>query len=270
MIDNNLEYVGGIDVGSRVTKAVVLDRSGKMLGRGKTLTGAFLSQAAENALTEASERSNLKYEDIEYVASTGYGRYQVPFRQIQITDITSNSFGARNIFPKTRCVIDIGAMNARAMKISEIGRVTSFRMNDKCASGAGRFLERVALALELELDDIGRISLNSKNPQPISNICAVLAESEVINLVTKGVNVEDILQGAHQSISERVVALIRQVGVEPEVTLTGGVTQNIGMIKALEEKLQTSVNVNSDSEYAGALGAALLGISRLEKQKIAA
>lgn len=265
-----MEFVGGIDVGSRVTKAIVTDSSGKVLGRATTATGAYLSKSAEEALNKACQTQKIKFDDISYIASTGYGRYQVPFRHIQITDITSNAFGARYIFPQTRCIIDIGAMNARAMKINEDGKVVKFRMNDKCASGAGRFLERVALALELELDEIGSISLNSTNPQEISNICAVLAESEVINLVTKGVEVEDILQGAHESISGRVVALLRQVGIEHEITLTGGVTKNVGMIKALEEKLECQLNVSADSEYAGAIGAALLGIMRIGKKKIAA
>lgn len=265
-----MEFIGGIDVGSRVTKAVVMDNKGNILGRGTKATGAYLSQAAETALNKACQPKNIKFNELGYIASTGYGRYQVPFRHIQITDITSNAYGALYLYPKTRCIIDIGAMNARAMKINEEGRVMKFRMNDKCASGAGRFLERVALALELELDEIGSISLGSKDPQLISNICAVLAESEVINLVTKGVDVEDIVHGAHKSISDRVVALLRQVGIEHEITLTGGVTKNVGMIKALEEKLECNLNVSADSEFAGAIGAALLGIMRLEKKNLAA
>ena len=264
-----MEFIGGIDVGSRVTKAVVIDKKGKILGRGTTMTGAYLAQSAETALNKACQIEGIRFNEIKYIASTGFGRYQVPFRHIQITDITSNAFGALYIFPKTRCIIDIGAMNARAMKINEEGRVLKFRMNDKCASGAGRFLERVALALELELDELGSISLGSKNPQTISNICAVLAESEVINLVTKGVDVEDIVQGAHKSITDRIVALLRQVGIENEITLTGGVTKNVGMIKALEEKLEAPLNVSADSEFAGAIGAALLGIMRLEKKNLA-
>jgi predicted CoA-substrate-specific enzyme activase len=138
-------------------------------------------------------------------------------------------------------------------------------MNDKCASGAGRFLERVARGLELELDDIGRLSLRSKDPQSISSICAVLAESEVINLVTVGYPVEDILMGTNISIAERIVALMRQVAVEEEITMTGGVTRNAGMVEAIARKLGAMLNVSPLSEFAGALGACLLAERRIQK-----
>jgi len=138
-------------------------------------------------------------------------------------------------------------------------------MNDKCASGAGRFLERVSKGLEIELEEVGELSLRSKDPQPISSICAVLAESEVINLVTAGHPLEDILMGAHMSISDRIVAMLRQIGVDGETSLTGGITRNAGMVKALETKLGKKLNVCPDSEYAGAIGACLLARRRLKK-----
>ncbi len=239
--------------------------AGRLLSRVAVPTGARLEEAARTALeqlTAAAGPALSAGSRIEYVASTGYGRYQVPFRHVQITDITCHAVGARYLFPQTRSVLDIGAMNSRAMRIADTGRVVSFRMNDRCASGAGRFLERVAKALEVELTEIGELSTRSADPQPISSVCAVLAESEVINHVTAGAKVEDILRGAHNSIAERIVALLRQVGVEPEITLTGGVTKNCGMVRALEERLQARVNVSNDAEFAGAIGAALLGGSR--------
>lgn len=258
-----MPFVAGIDVGTRMTKAVVADPGGTILAQVSVETGVRLEKAAERAFEQVVHEANLPRDTVRYVAATGYGRYQVLFRQVQITEVTCHAAGALYLFPGTRSVLDIGAMNSRAMRISEVGRVLAFRMNDKCASGAGRFLERVARALELELPQIGEISLRSEDPQPISSVCAVLAESEVINHVTAGKKVEDILRGAHNSISERIVALLRQVGIAPEVTLTGGVTKNLGMVDALEERLQFRLNVSPQAEFAGAIGAALLGLRRL-------
>ncbi len=260
-----MRYVVGIDVGSRMTRAVLLDENGRVLRRAIRETGARLEAAAQQVLQELCERHQLKTDEIVYIASTGYGRYRVPFRQIQITEMTCHAVGALRLFPQTRTVLDVGAMNSRALRVAETGRVAAFRMNDRCASGAGRFLERVARSLEIKLDQVGELSLRSQDPQPISSICAVLAESEVINQVTAGKSVEDILRGTHNSIAERVVALVRQVGAQPEITLTGGVSKNTGMVKALEERLGAAVNVSPESEYAGALGAALLGRQRWQR-----
>lgn len=256
--------LAGIDIGTRMTKCVVYDTdSDVFIARATILTRHNLALAAENALAEACAKANLHPADC-YVASTGYGRYQAAMRQIQITDITAHAMGAKFLFPNTANVLDIGAQNAKAMRINEQGRVMKFKMNDKCASGAGSFLERVAKGLELRLDEVGQLSLRSKDPQPISSICAVLAESEVINLVTSGYPVEDILMGTHLSITDRIVAQLRQVGIEGEVTLTGGITKNAGMIKALEQKVGKPLNVSPDSEYAGAMGACLLAKKRLD------
>ncbi|MBI3666811.1 MAG: 2-hydroxyglutaryl-CoA dehydratase [Acidobacteria bacterium] len=265
--------VAGIDVGSRMTKALLLEEDGAgtgfgaILARASTVTGAWFARAAETAFAQALAQAGLAREQVAYVVSTGYGRTQVPFRDLQLTEITSHATGAVRLFPLTRTVLDVGAQNARAIQVTEEGRVKSFRMNDKCASGTGRFLERVARALEVELDEIGPLSLRSREPRQISSICAVLAESEVINLVTQDAPIEDILRGTHLSISERLMGLVRQVGVRPEVTLTGGVTKNPGLVKALEERLGLPLNVCADSEYAGTLGAALLGFVRLRKKE---
>jgi len=257
--------LAGVDVGTRMTKAVVIDGDGRVKGKACVFTGHDLAGAARRALDLALDSDSGLPATPDYVAATGFGRYQVGFRQAQITEITCHGRGAVALTPGTRSVLDVGAMNARAMRVDAGGRVRSFRMNDKCASGAGRFLERVAKGLEIELEAIGALSLAAKAPQPISSICAVLAESEVINLVTQGHAVEDILAGTHQSIAGRIVALLRQVGVEPEVTLTGGVTKNAGMVRALSERLGVPVSVHPDAEYAGALGAALLALGRLKR-----
>jgi len=258
-----MSLLAGVDVGTRVSKAVVIDDQGRVVAKTSLPTGHDLAGAARKVVDRAL--ATLPGNAVaSYVASTGFGRYQVPFRDVQITEITCHARGAVALAPGTRSVLDIGAMNARAIRVDDRGRVRAFRMNDKCASGAGRFLERVAKGLEMELTDIGPLSLRAKAPQSISSICAVLAESEVINLVTQGHGVEDILAGTHESIAGRIAALLRQVGVEREIALTGGVTKNVGMVRALENRLGQPVVVHPDAEYAGALGAALLALRRVK------
>jgi len=270
----NGRCIAGIDIGTRMTKCVVYDNaSERIVSRATIMTGHNLAAASEKSLDEACTRGGISRDEVFYVASTGYGRYQAPMRQTQITDISCHAMGARHLFPNTVSIIDVGAQNAKAMRIDSDGRVVKFKMNDKCASGAGRFIERVAKGLELDLEEIGALSLRSKDPQAISSICAVLAESEVINLVTTGYPLEDILMGAQLSISDRIVAMLRQVAADGEVTLTGGITKNAGMVKALEQKIGKHLNVCEDSEYAGAIGACLLvkrRLKKLEEQKVMA
>jgi predicted CoA-substrate-specific enzyme activase len=239
--------------------------SEEVLSRSNVITGHDLPEASQQAYRLALEEAGLEGGEVKYITSTGFGRYQVAFRDLAVTEVTCHAVGARFLFPGTRSVIDVGAQNCRAMNIKESGQVTRFKLNDKCAAGGGRFLERVANGLELELDSIGRLSLDATEPKPISSVCAVLAESEIINHVTAGHRVEDILSGTHDSLSERIAAQMRQVGIREEVTLTGGVARNSGMVAALERRLGVRLNVSPEAEYAGALGAAILCGWRLRK-----
>ncbi|MBI1723906.1 MAG: 2-hydroxyglutaryl-CoA dehydratase [Gemmatimonadetes bacterium] len=260
-----MTYVLGLDVGSRTTKGVLLGNGTHSLARASIMTGALFQDAAAKVRDMCCTAALIDPEEVGYVASTGYGRYQVAFRQVQITEITCHARGALALFPQTRTVIDCGAQNTRTMRVGPDGRVLAFRVNDKCASGAGRFLERVAKALELHLAELGPRALMSKNPCEISSICAVLAESEVINLVSQEQPTEDILAGAHRAIVGRVLSLVRMLKFEPEVTVTGGVVHNPAFVQVLREGLGVDVNVGADNEYAGAMGAALLGLLRLER-----
>ncbi len=259
-------WILGIDVGARSTRAVILGDGGGVLARASCPSGAFFVRAAEEASSLVLAEAGVSRDDIAYVASTGYGRSQVPFRDLQITEMTCHSVGARALFPFTRTVLDVGAQNTRVIAVTAEGRVARFKVNDKCAAGAGRFLERVAGAMEISLDELGPAALASHEPKPISSVCAVLAESEVINLVSQDFRTEDILLGAHHSICDRIMTLVRQAGLEPEVTLTGGMVHNPAMIRVLEERLGIRINASPENEYAGALGAALLGRRRLEKR----
>jgi predicted CoA-substrate-specific enzyme activase len=260
-------WIAGIDVGARTTHAVVIGGRGIVVGRGAATSGAFFTQAVDQALALALEDAAIVRDDLEYVASTGYGRSQVPFRDIQITEMTCHGVGALALYPRTRTVMDIGAQNTRVVVITSEGRVSRFKVNDKCAAGAGRFLERVAIAMEIPLEELGPTALLSRDPKAISSVCAVLAESEVINLVSQDFRTEDILLGVHDSIGERIVSQARQAGVDGEMTLTGGMVNNPAMVRVLEQRLGVHVNSAPDGEYAGAIGAALLGRRRYQKRQ---
>jgi predicted CoA-substrate-specific enzyme activase len=257
--------VASVDVGSATTKSIILDEDRQVLGRAVTKTGSDLAGAARRAYDQALQSAGAAESDVTYVASTGFGRYTVPFRDVQITELTAHARGAVALFPNTRTVLDIGAQSTRAIRIAENGRVVTFRMNDKCAAGAGAFLVRAARYLELTIDEIGPLSCQSKSPQPISSVCAVLAESEIINHVTAGVAVEDILKGCHMSIVTRALPLLKRAGYELELTVTGGTGKNSGLVQAVAEALNTKVNVSPETELVGALGAALLALDRVQK-----
>jgi predicted CoA-substrate-specific enzyme activase len=257
--------VAGLDIGTRTTKAVIMDDQRRLLGRSRVRTYPHFDKLADQALGEALADAGAERSDVGYLATTGFGRYNVPERDLQVTEITANARGAAYLFPGTRSVLDVGAQTTRAIRIEEGGRVKEFKSNDKCAAGAGGFIERATKYLEITIDDVGPLSMNSDEPLTISSVCAVLAESEIINHVSSNQKVENILRGIHNSLSGRALALMKRAGLEPEVTLVGGVSKQAGMIEALKDTLHQSVNVNDDSDLAGAIGAAVLGLLRLEK-----
>jgi predicted CoA-substrate-specific enzyme activase len=260
-------FVAGIDMGAKSTKVIVIDDQKNVRGKSAIRTRPDFTAVAKEALGAALDQGGIKEQDLSYVATTGFGRYNVPFRDVQITDITCVGRGAVHLFPKTRSILDIGAQSTRAIRVSETGKVREFRTNDKCAAGAGGFIERAAKYLEIQVADVGELSLHSDQPQTISSVCAVLAESEIINHVSNGQTVENILFGVHKSLASRALALLKRAGLEDEVTFVGGVARQKGMVKALEETLGKKVNVSAEPEMVGALGAALLGLRRLEKTR---
>lgn len=261
-----MTITAGIDLGTSSIKAIVINDQMEVLGQGIGRTGSNLEKGAEIAYQQALDAAGLERSDVDYVATTGFGRYTVPFRNLQITDLTAHGQGARFLFPDTRTVIDIGAQSTRAMRIEPTGQVKLLRMNAKCAAGAGTFLVRVAKYLELKIEEIGPLAVKATDPQGISSVCAVLAESEIINHVTTGKNIEDILMGAMLSIASRAQGLLKRVGVEQELTLTGGVGYNPGMVRALEECMEQRINVDPErGHYAGAIGAGILAQMRLRK-----
>jgi predicted CoA-substrate-specific enzyme activase len=256
--------IGGVDIGAGTTKCVLVDEGGQVRGRAETRTKADFEQVTAEVLAAARQDAGGDQE-VRYLATTGLGRYAIPARDIQITDLTCGARGAATLFPSTRYVLDIGAQCSRAIKLRDGGKVKEFHMNEKCAAGSGGFLERAAKYLEVSVPEIGPLSLGAARPQAISSVCAVLAESEIINHVSEGVAVENILRGIHNSLADRALSLLKRVGLDGEVTFVGGVARQAGMVQALRDKLGVAVNVPAEPQYTTALGAALLGLQRFRK-----
>ncbi len=261
-----MRLLAGIDCGTSFTKAVVLSEDQgqpRVLGKGRTRSGVKVDEAAGTALEQALEEAGLDRCQVEYVATTGFGRYGVSFRDIQVTEITTAARGAHFVIPATSAILDIGGQCTRAIGITDTGRVKVFKSNDKCAAGSGMFIQRAAKYLEVPLEDVGELSLRATHPQPISSVCAVLAESEIINHVSAGITVQDILRGIHESLADRAGALLKRVEMKDQLTLIGGVARQAGIAKALEDRLKVKVNIPQNCDFICALGAALLGLKRL-------
>jgi predicted CoA-substrate-specific enzyme activase len=256
--------VGGVDVGSTQTKAVIMDGQRRVLGRSLIDTGGIITAAAENAFQLAVADAGVERSDVAYVVGTGYGRYKVTFGDTQVTEISCHARGGQYLFPKTRTVLDIGGQDTKAIKIGPEGQVLDFCMNDKCAAGTGRFLGAAAMALDIPLGELGPLALLAKNAVKITTTCTVFAETEIINWLARGKKVEDVLMGVHQAIATRSISLLRRVGVEDEVTFTGGVTRNNAMVKILEEMLETHLNVSEEAHYMGAIGASLFALEKAQ------
>jgi (R)-2-hydroxyacyl-CoA dehydratese activating ATPase len=254
--------VGGVDVGSTQTKAVILDDDRTIRGRSLIDTGANVPKAAENAFAAAAADAGVPAGAVAYVIGTGYGRYKVTFGHAQVTEISCHARGAQYMFPGTHTVLDIGGQDTKAIRVGENGQVMDFCMNDKCAAGTGRFLGAGAFALDIPLGELGPLALGARNPVKITTTCTVFAESEIISWLARGKKAEDVLMGVHQAIAARSMSLIRRVGVEQEVTFTGGVTRNVAMVQILEELLGSKLNVSPDAHYMGAVGAALFARDR--------
>jgi len=249
----------GIDVGSRSTKVIILNDSIAVAGRGHTLTGGKPAQAAETALAEALLAASLERNEIDWVTTTGYGRRLVTGHDSEATSVICHATAAYLTFPLTHHVIDIGALRTSAIRLDKNGNVHRFRLNDRCGAGIGRFLERVAESLEIPLEEMGQLALFSKDPQPIPSVCSVLGETEILNHITHGDKPADIIRGVCEALADRVASLVKQVR-DPggEVTLTGGIAKNAGMVKALEVALGSRINIHHDAEYMGAYGAAVI------------
>jgi len=257
----------GIDVGSTYAKAVILDELGVIVGRALSQTGFKIAEVARHVYQSALENAGLAASDISYVVATGFGRHMVSFSDAQVTDLTASARGATFFFPGTRTILDVGGQTMKATRIDEAARVKSFRLNDKCAAGTGAFLEKTARYMGYGTEEIGRLVATSKQRVAISGVCAVFAESEVINQLSLGSAPADIMHGAITSLVDRSVQLMKRVQMAPEFTLIGGILRFETMACVVREQLHAEVNVPPESlvQFVGALGAAILAHRRLQK-----
>jgi predicted CoA-substrate-specific enzyme activase len=258
-------YFAGIDVGSTMTKVVILN--GGVIASIIGPTGPEQRRLANKVMEEALKKATLSFQTITYIVSTGYGRINVPFADKQFTEITCHARGIVRLFPKARIIIDIGGQDVKGIKIDAAGKIIDFVMNDKCAAGSGRFIEVIADTLGVSLDKVGDLSLESKNPAKISNICTIWAQQEVAASLAEGVPMTDLLAGVHQSLADRIMRMVNRLRVEDVVIVTGGGAKNRGLLKALSEQLGREILVPEEPLITGALGAALLGKEMVEQAK---
>lgn len=260
-------YFAGIDSGSATTDVVILDQDRSIVAKVILPTGAGASNGAQRALEQALQQAGLTQADLTATVTTGYGRGVIQTGDKSVTEITCHAKGAHFLYPAVRTVIDIGGQDSKVIRIEPDGSVANFVMNDKCAAGTGRFLDVMARVLEVRVEDLGDLGDKSTKEIGISSTCTVFAESEVISQLAMGTNKCDIIHGIHKSVAGRVSGLCHRIGVRDDVVMTGGVAQNHGIVKALQEQLGHEIHTTPLTQYNGALGAALFAYQKALKNK---
>ncbi|MCD8028537.1 MAG: acyl-CoA dehydratase activase [Erysipelotrichaceae bacterium] len=258
-------YILGIDSGSTSTNTVIMNQNKEIVAFDIVRTGAKSGDSAMKAKENVLNKAHLKENDIDYIVSTGYGRVSIPFADKNVTEISCHGKGAVYFNPLVRTILDIGGQDSKAIALNDKGDVESFVMNDKCAAGTGRFLEMMARTLEVDINDMGPMSLNWHKDIKISSMCSVFAESEVISLIAQNYEKSDIAHGLHYSIASKAVGLMKRVGINGVCMMSGGVAHNIGVVKAVEDQIGNELYICDEPEIVGAVGAALFGFEELLK-----
>lgn len=257
-------YFAGVDIGSTMTKVVIIDKNNALCSAVKGPTGPEHRRLANEVMREALEQAELLLDDMSFIVATGYGRFNVPFADRQITELSCHARGISSLFPSVRTAIDIGGQDVKCMRIAN-GRLMDFVMNDKCAAGTGRFLEVTATTLGIKLEEMGEISLKATKSVQMSNLCTIFAQQEVVTLLSRGEKLANIVAGLHSALASRVAALAQRLGVVPDLVLTGGGAKNTGMVGAMKEALGCEVLVPEEPLLTGALGAAILACEAYRK-----
>ncbi len=252
-----MSYFMGIDIGSGVSKGVIT-KDGKPKAYHLLPSGVNYRMVAEKLREELLVEVGVTPEDITCTIATGQGSDNVPFSNEQVSDIRCCGRGINSVFPSVRTVIDVQGQSTQVMRLNEKGQISNFVISEKCAAGSGCFLDIIANVLQINLDDIGSLSLKSDNPVIFTTACAVFGESEAVSRVAEGVTKEDILAGIHEALSGKISALVHRVGLEEKCAISGGGGLNIGLIKMLEEKLGVQLLVPPQPQLITALGAAIL------------
>ena len=256
-----MAYFMGIDVGSVTTKAVIV-KDGELIVHHMIPSGANYRNAAQRGREEVLAKGGLSPSDIAYTIATGYGASNADFADHRVTDISCCARGVHRLFPSVRTVIDIGGQASKAIRVNEEGRATNFVVSERCAAGSGRFLQIIARVLQIDIKDVGPLSLEANNPIVYTTGCAVFGESEAISRVAEGTPKEDILAGVHNAIAAKVSNLTDRVGLEQDCALTGGGALDVGLVKRVGEKLGVRLLVPPEPEISAAFGAALLAEER--------
>lgn len=255
----------GVDIGSTMTKAVVL-QGDRVVGKALIPTGADHKKVAESALNLALRETDLTREEIVYLVGTGYGRVNIPFANKQVTEITCHAKCIAEMFPGTGTIIEIGGQDSKAIRLSPEGKVEDFVMNEKCAAGTGRFLQMVASTFGISLEEINQLAMNAPQAIPIHNFCAVLAQQEIISLLSRDYQSGDILAGLFESFAHRIVKMAATIGISGKIVLTGGGSKHPAFQKAIQRELNKPVLVPEEPFMTGAIGAAILARERYKKR----
>ena len=251
-------FTAGIDCGAKNTKTAILN-DGNIIGKASVLTGFDQSAAVKESLDLALEGAGMKRDQIQRIGGTGSGAQSIQEADIKVNDMKAIVMAAHCFFPTARTVVDVGAEAARAAKCDEKGGVVDFAINEKCAAGAGTFIEAMARALETPLEGMGLLALSSDNPIPLNAQCTIFAESEVVGLIHAKTEKKDISKAIHDAIARRIVSMIRRIGVNPDIVMLGGVAYNPGFVTALKRELGVDqVYIPESPEFGAAVGAAVV------------
>jgi predicted CoA-substrate-specific enzyme activase len=253
-------FAMGVDLGSTTAKTVILDDSGEMVGASIVQMGAVSRAGVGASMEQALATAGIEERDIARTVSTGYGRKLITMADKSFTEITCHARGAASLWPGVRLVIDIGGQDSKVIAVDENGFVDNFAMNDRCASGTGRFFDVLSRALEVDIGDIGDLALQGSSDLEVSSMCATFAETEVISLLAQGAEKADIAASVHRAVASRTLGLVAQVGRRKPIVMTGGVAKNKAAVQALSRALRLPVEVPSDPQISGAYGAALLAL----------
>jgi benzoyl-CoA reductase subunit D len=256
--------VAGIDCGAKFTKTVIM-KNGQIIGRGAEVTGFDQLSAVKGSLEKALRMAGIARDDIEKYAGTGSGKESVKMANISVNDINAMAKAANYFFPNCRTVTDVGAEEGRAVKIDENGTVIDFAINEKCAAGAGSFIEAMGRALEVPLEEMGPLALTSDKTIPMNAQCAIFAESEVVGLIHAKTEIRDISKAIHDAMASRIVSMIRRVGVNEDVAMIGGVGRNPGFVEAMRRELNLDkIFVPDEPEFGAAVGAAVVAAKEVK------
>jgi len=260
-------YVVGIDIGSAFSKAVVMAKN-KIRAYHVMPSGGDYKLTADEVAGKALKKAKLSFTDLDYTVATGYGAANVSFAGEVVTDISGDGRGVSYLFPSARTVIDIGGQFTKVFKVDERGKPTAFLLSEKCAAGSGRFLQIIAKVLQINLEDIGELSLRSKTKVDFNTGCAVFAESEAISRIAEGALKEDILAGLHRTLAAKIQTMVERVGIEPDCAMVGGGAKDIGLVRSIEKSLACRLLVPEEPQIVAALGAALIAEEKAAQIKV--